>query len=622
MHKPVKSLCSEPLIEEVRSEVNQPTESPCLERLMEETKQESIKLTKSQCLSLLIEAVFPNGKFCPKCGRSMTLLEDRQKFSCSDGNCKKQVSIKADLFLEGTKLPLETWFEGVTLLYAKRSLTDTALAEALGIQRLPAKRIKERVLPVFGRLQESEPNAALVRAILTESGREERLNFHTVALRHKIVCGDSFAELQKLPDNSVNAIITDRPYNIGIDKAWDKRISNEVFTKQCEFLAEHCWRTLTEDGVMVMFMSDAQIDICRTVFEKRGFKCQRFYFLKENPDFRNTGKNGRLAPATENALIFWKVKDHTYNAKTGAEKKDYYLCKKTSVKEREDCGGHKTPKPIELMKHLVKIYSNEGDVVLDFFMGSGTTGVAALTLGRRFIGIELNEHYCDISAKRLKECYKKRKKSVKVAKITKQEQTVPTVLPHQQETFICEDRNVIESRFEEIRDFFYSRYNCYDISESNSKAEFSNAVFITLTYFPKNHAPHTIESDVKIFLQDFENQVGENKGWLYLLEPHKEENGGGWHVHMLVFFDKGSPTPGKYGETFYKRPESGTTIPSNCGKRLVKDLWEHGDVHYKVVWSEKIIWYLTENKGRFHMYPAGLKIGYTSSDNSERVALE
>ena len=62
---------------------------------------------------------------------------------------------------------------------------------------------------------------------------------------------------------------------------------------------------------------------------------------------------------------------------------------------------HPTQKPIELMEYLIKTYTNEGETVLDFTMGSGTTGVACKKLNRNFIGIEMNEHYFKIAEDRI-----------------------------------------------------------------------------------------------------------------------------------------------------------------------------------------------------------------------------
>lgn len=67
--------------------------------------------------------------------------------------------------------------------------------------------------------------------------------------------------------------------------------------------------------------------------------------------------------------------------------------------------GHPTQKPVALMEYLIKTYTNEGDTVLDFTMGSGTTGVACANLNRKFIGIELDEKYFEIASNRIKEAY-------------------------------------------------------------------------------------------------------------------------------------------------------------------------------------------------------------------------
>ena len=64
---------------------------------------------------------------------------------------------------------------------------------------------------------------------------------------------------------------------------------------------------------------------------------------------------------------------------------------------------HPTQKPVDLLEYLIKTYTNEGELVLDFTMGSGSTGVAALNTNRKFIGIELDEKYFDIANKSLEE---------------------------------------------------------------------------------------------------------------------------------------------------------------------------------------------------------------------------
>lgn len=69
-------------------------------------------------------------------------------------------------------------------------------------------------------------------------------------------------------------------------------------------------------------------------------------------------------------------------------------------------GSHPTQKPVALLEYLIKTYTNEGDLVLDNTIGSGTTAVAAINTGRNFIGIEMDKGYCDIARKRIEEALK------------------------------------------------------------------------------------------------------------------------------------------------------------------------------------------------------------------------
>ena len=71
------------------------------------------------------------------------------------------------------------------------------------------------------------------------------------------------------------------------------------------------------------------------------------------------------------------------------------------IASEHNVGSHPTQKPVALMEYLIKTYTNEGELVLDFTMGSGTTGVACKNLGRDFIGIELDEHYFDVAKERI-----------------------------------------------------------------------------------------------------------------------------------------------------------------------------------------------------------------------------
>ena len=73
------------------------------------------------------------------------------------------------------------------------------------------------------------------------------------------------------------------------------------------------------------------------------------------------------------------------------------------MKFNKETGSHPTQKPVALLEYLIKTYTNEGETVLDFTMGSGSCGVASVNTNRNFIGIELDKGYFDIAEKRINE---------------------------------------------------------------------------------------------------------------------------------------------------------------------------------------------------------------------------
>ena len=83
------------------------------------------------------------------------------------------------------------------------------------------------------------------------------------------------------------------------------------------------------------------------------------------------------------------------------ESDEYYPVSVLDIKS--EAGLHPTQKPVALMEYLIKTYTNENELVLDFTMGSGTTGVACRNLNRNFIGIEMNDNYFEIAEKRINE---------------------------------------------------------------------------------------------------------------------------------------------------------------------------------------------------------------------------
>jgi len=234
--------------------------------------------------------------------------------------------------------------------------------------------------------------------------------------------GDCLEVMKNIPDKSVDLVLTDPPYGMTACK-WDSVIPLEPMWKELK-------RVTKPNSAIVLFGSQP--------FTSRLVSSNYNMFKHEVIWFKNvpTGMSqSSYAPMKyhENVLVFAPGKIRTFNKqmqeREGVGKDCYkyeHYCgdsnhvKMDKVKKFYDSElvnpssvvlfnsvpnrkgkVHPTQKPVALMEYLIKTYSNEGDVVLDFTMGSGTTGVACKNLGRGFIGIEKDEKYFNIAKERL-----------------------------------------------------------------------------------------------------------------------------------------------------------------------------------------------------------------------------
>jgi adenine-methyltransferase len=154
-----------------------------------------------------------------------------------------------------------------------------------------------------------------------------------------------------------------------------------------------------DDGSFIIFCSYRYISYIIDELEKNDFIVKDIIeWKKSNPMPRNI--NRRYVQDTEFAV--WAVKK---NAKWTFNKPDdvSYLRSTftTSVVSGKEKVGHPTQKSLELMRQIIKIHTNEDDLILDCFMGSGTTGVACLLENRKFIGIEKDAEYFNIASNRI-----------------------------------------------------------------------------------------------------------------------------------------------------------------------------------------------------------------------------
>ena len=207
--------------------------------------------------------------------------------------------------------------------------------------------------------------------------------------------------MKDIPSGSIDLVLTDPPYNIardnnfnsmgraGIDFGeWDKNA--DIFTYMDEV-----FRVLDKNGSFIVFNDWKNLGDIAKYAEKLGLATKDMLRLeKSNPMPRNRDRRY----ITDFECAIWFTMPHAkwcFNRQDPAYQRPKFLCP-------IDKGLHPTQKSLKLMQELVKIHSNEGDVILDCFAGSGTALLAAKKLNRQFIGIEKEKEYYDICVERLK----------------------------------------------------------------------------------------------------------------------------------------------------------------------------------------------------------------------------
>lgn len=256
----------------------------------------------------------------------------------------------------------------------------------------------------------------------TEGSSEDKAcENHVGDCRHyapTLINGDCLEALRSIDGDSVDLILTDPPYNLGLfmkERAtnlkalrdnyfgaagWDN-LEYDQWNESMDSFFDEAARVMKPGGSMVVFMAVIKVESIIAQAVKHGFYYKTTgTWHKQNPMPRNM--NLHFVNSTESWIYF------TYGARVGTfnnEGKvvhDYFESPVTPKSERR-YGKHPTQKPVALMDFFVEKLSNPGDLVLDPFMGSGSSGVSAIRNGRRFIGIELEETYYDIATNRIQD---------------------------------------------------------------------------------------------------------------------------------------------------------------------------------------------------------------------------
>jgi modification methylase len=246
-------------------------------------------------------------------------------------------------------------------------------------------------------------------------------------LHDSILVGDCLTELQKIPSGSIDLVFADPPYNLqlageltrpdqskvdAVDDHWDKFASfadYDTFTRQ--WLAQ-CRRVLKPDGSLWVIGSYHNIFRVGTILQDLGFWILNdIVWRKINPMPNFRGR--RFTNAHETLIWAARSADAKYTFNYEAMKalnddlqmrSDWTLALCTGAERLKNEGGnklHPTQKPEALLHRVLLSSTNPGDVVLDPFFGTGTTGAAARQLGRSFIGIERESSYAGAAHERI-----------------------------------------------------------------------------------------------------------------------------------------------------------------------------------------------------------------------------
>ena len=205
--------------------------------------------------------------------------------------------------------------------------------------------------------------------------------------------GDCFELLQDIPDESIDMVLTDPPYGMnyqsGQRKVKHKKIMGDSNLDWLDDFVNEIYRVSKQNTAHYVFCSFHHIDKFKQAIEKK-FKVKNILTWVKNQQSMGDLK-GDFAPKTEFIIFFHKGR-RLINGKRDPNVLEF---KKT----RNEL--HPTQKPVDMTEYMIGKFSDEGDVILDPFMGSGTTGVACLNTNRRFIGIELDDDYFNIAKERI-----------------------------------------------------------------------------------------------------------------------------------------------------------------------------------------------------------------------------
>jgi len=221
---------------------------------------------------------------------------------------------------------------------------------------------------------------------------------------NKIICGDNLEKMKDIHDESVDLVLTDPPYNI--EREFGRRskqrrsmigdnLSMEDYLVWVKKVYAELFRVLKSDRALLTECAPSYLAKIITVVEEVGFRYEYQYILYTS----NNMRRGKTGYAHYNSMLW-------FSKGKSKRRYDYPDVIKSSLKSTIREFRHPSPKNVVHYSKLIDIFTDEGDIVIDPFLGSGTTAIACKQLNRRFIGIEILQDYCSIATRRLEKIIK------------------------------------------------------------------------------------------------------------------------------------------------------------------------------------------------------------------------
>ena len=203
---------------------------------------------------------------------------------------------------------------------------------------------------------------------------------------NKIICGDCLEVMKNIPDKSVDLVLTDPPYGINViggSKSFGSIGGSNI-------VKANKYHPIINDDIKIDFTEIFRISKNQVIFGGNYFdlpisKGWIVWDKKTKNNWDDNFSDGELAWTSFKRPL--KIFRYLYMG-----------CLQEGKREKR---VHPTQKPLKLIEYIVENYTNETNIILDPFLGSGTTAVACKSLGRRYIGIEISKEYCEIARRRV-----------------------------------------------------------------------------------------------------------------------------------------------------------------------------------------------------------------------------